>query len=124
MGNNGGGGDDNDDDEGSSKGAEDLRVKSEPNYSPLGGSNTQPPTPTTPGSPFVSGGNKGNGGSSVSNAIDAVVNPSLEASLAGNLANIATADMLNIWTASKLASKGGSVNTADGEKEDGSGHKE
>lgn len=86
-------------------------------YSPLGGSNTQPPTPTTPGSPYVSGG-KGNGGSSVSNAIDAVVNPSLEASLAGNLANIATADMLNIWTASKLASKGGSVNTADGEWEE------
>lgn len=55
---------------------------------------------------------KGNGGSSLD-----VVNPSLEASLAGNLANIATADMLNIWTASKLASKGGSVNTADG-KED------
>lgn len=86
-------------------------MKSEPNYSPLGGSNTQPPTPTTPGSPFVSGG-KGSGGS---NAIDVVVNPSLEASLAGGLANIATADMLNIWTASKLASKGGSVNTADGE---------
>lgn len=92
-------------------------MKSEPMYSPLGGSNTQPPTPTTPGSPYVSGG-KGNGGSSVSNAIDAVVNPSLEASLAGNLANIATADMLNIWTASKLASKGGSVNTADGEWEE------
>lgn len=86
-------------------------MKSEPNYSPLGGSNTQPPTPTTPGSPFVSGV-KGNGGSS---ALDGVSNPSLEASLAGNLANIATADMLNIWTASKLASKGGSVNTADGE---------
>lgn len=85
-------------------------MKSEPNYSPLGGSNTQPPTPTTPGSPFVSGG-KGNGGSSM----DAIANPSLDASLAGNLANIATADMLNIWTASKLASKGGSVNTADGE---------
>lgn len=97
-------------------GAEDLRVKSEPNYSPLGGSNTQPPTPTTPGSPYVSGGGKGNGGSS---SLDAVVNPSLEASLAGNLANIATADMLNIWTASKLASKGGSVNTADGENDKG-----
>lgn len=90
-----------------------MRIKSEPNYSPVGGTNTQPPTPTTPGSPFVSSGKNNGGGSSASNAIDAT-NPSLDASLAGNLANIATADMLNIWTASKLASKGGSVNTADG----------
>lgn len=94
-------------------GAEDLRIKNEPDYSPLG-SNTQPPTPTTPGSPFVvsQGGGKGSGGAS-SNVVEVVSTPTIDTGLT-NLANIATADMLNIWTASKLASKGGSVNTADG----------
>lgn len=32
-----------------------------------------------------------------------------------NLASIAPADMLNVWNATKLSSKSGTVNTADGE---------
>lgn len=82
-------------------GAEDLRVKNEIDYSPPPPtlSTNAPPTPTTPVS-FVSG--KG-------------ATETIDGGLPGGLASqIATADMLNVWTASKLANKGGSVNTADG----------
>lgn len=38
-----------------------------------------------------------------------------DSGLAGGLASsIAPADMLNVWNATKLNSKGGTVNTADG----------
>lgn len=37
-----------------------------------------------------------------------------ETGLPSSLASIAPADMLNVWNATKLNSKGGTVNTADG----------
>lgn len=38
-----------------------------------------------------------------------------ESGLPTSLAAIAPADMLNVWNATKLSSKSGTVNTADGE---------
>lgn len=73
-------------------GAEDLRIKLESDYSPQPPtSNTTPPTPTS----LVSYMETKDG-------------------LPPNLAQIAPADMLNVWNATKLSSKSGTVNTADG----------
>lgn len=78
-------------------GAQDLRIKMEFEYTtqpPT--SNTNLPTPTS----LVSFIDKNN-----------------EAGLPGGLASsIAPADMLNVWNATKLNSKGGTVNTADGKR--------
>ncbi|XP_055681633.1 zinc finger protein chinmo isoform X2 [Lutzomyia longipalpis] len=95
--------DDKDERDSNDAGAEDLRVKNEIDYSPPPPtlSTNAPPTPTTPVT-FVSA--KG-------------TTETIDGGLPGGLASqIATADMLNVWTASKLANKGGSVNTADGKK--------
>lgn len=39
-----------------------------------------------------------------------------ETGLPNNLASIAPADMLNVWNATKLSNKSGTVNTADGKQ--------
>ncbi|XP_055298803.1 zinc finger protein chinmo isoform X2 [Sitodiplosis mosellana] len=75
-------------------GAEDLRIKLEADYSP------QPPTSnTTPSTPT-----------------SLVSYMETKDGLPPTLAQIAPADMLNVWNATKLSSKSGTVNTADGKK--------
>lgn len=74
-------------------GAEDLRIKLEADYSP------QPPTSnTTPSTPT---------------SLASYLEPNKDG-LPTSLAAIAPADMLNVWNATKLSSKSGTVNTADG----------
>lgn len=76
-------------------GAEDLRIKLEADYSP------QPPTSnTTPSTPT---------------SLVSYMETNKESGLPTSLAAIAPADMLNVWNATKLSSKSGTVNTADGE---------
>jgi len=76
-------------------GAEDLRIKLENDYSP------QPPTSnTTPSTP--------------TSLVSYIENK--DGGITTNLAAIAPADMLNVWSATKLSSKSGTVNTADGKK--------
>lgn len=76
-------------------GAEDLRIKLEADYSP------QPPTSnTTPSTP--------------TSLVSYMENK--DGSLPTSLASIAPADMLNVWNATKLSSKSGTVNTADGKQ--------
>lgn len=71
-----------------------MRIKLENDYSPQPPtSNTTPSTPTS----LVSYMESKDGG------------------LTQSLASIAPADMLNVWNATKLSSKSGTVNTADGE---------
>lgn len=73
-------------------GAQDLRIKMEVEYT------TQPPTSNS-GMPTPT----------------SMVTFKNDSGLPGGLAaSIAPADMLNVWNATKLNSKGGTVNTADG----------
>lgn len=72
-------------------GAEDLRIKLESEYSPQPPtSNTTPSTPTS----LVSYMDKDRG--------------------QPDFGGVAPADMLNVWNATKLSAKSGTVNTADG----------
>lgn len=72
-------------------GAEDLRIKLDTDYSQPSSVNATTPSPAI-------------------GFIDSKDNV-----LAGGLASsIAPADMLNVWNATKMNSKGGTVNTADG----------
>lgn len=76
-------------------GAEDLRIKLEADYSP------QPPTSnTTPSTPT---------------SLVSYMETNKDG-LPTNMASIAPADMLNVWNATKLSSKSGTVNTADGKQ--------
>ncbi|XP_031624557.1 zinc finger protein chinmo isoform X2 [Contarinia nasturtii] len=76
-------------------GAEDLRIKLEADYSP------QPPTSnTTPSTP-----------TSLVSYME-----TRSDGLPPSLAQIAPADMLNVWNQTKLSSKSGTVQTADGKK--------
>ncbi|KAG4070846.1 hypothetical protein HA402_011072 [Bradysia odoriphaga] len=86
--------DDVKDNKNSNSGAQDLRIKMEVEYT------TQPPT--------------SNSGMPTPTSLVSFKNDS---GLPGGLAaSIAPADMLNVWNATKLNSKGGTVNTADGKK--------
>lgn len=75
-------------------GAEDLRIKLEVDYSP------QPPTSnTTPSTPT---------------SLVSYMDINKETGLPTNMASVAPAEMLNVWNATKMNSKTGTVNTADG----------
>lgn len=71
-----------------------MRIKVEVDYSP------QPPTSnTTPSTPT---------------SLVSYMDINKETGVPTNLASIAPSEMLNVWNATKLNSKGGTVNTADG----------
>lgn len=76
-------------------GAQDLRIKMEAEYS------SQPPTTNL----------------STPTSLVSFIDKNSDTGLPGGLAaSIAPADMLNVWNATKLNSKGGTVNTADGKR--------
>lgn len=76
-------------------GAQDLRIKMEAEYS------SQPPTTNL----------------STPTSLVSFIDKNSDSGLPGGLAaSIAPADMLNVWNATKLNSKGGTVNTADGKR--------